>query len=114
MSSLAYNLTRKLEWMGRRLRYIDDAEKINDWAMAMKTLNSVLKDLDIKDCSDGWKPWTKIHAKVDQKLRMTKTRSETHESQTAQKPGYRLMIKGSIFKGGHLKTKKVYKSAEQL
>ena len=57
MSSIAYNLTRKLEWMGRRLRYIDNANEIKDWVTTMKTINSLLKDVDIKPCKDSWKPW---------------------------------------------------------
>ena len=59
MSSIAYNLTRKLEWMGRRLRYIDNANEIKDWVTTMKTINSLLKDVDIKSCKDSWKPWRK-------------------------------------------------------
>ena len=59
MSSVAYNLTRKLEWMGRTLRRIDDAGEIRDWVAAMSAINGLLKQVDIKICSDDWQPWCK-------------------------------------------------------
>ena len=59
MSSIAYNLTRKLEWMGRRLRHIDDAGEIKNWVSAMNDINCLLKEVDIKECSDGWRPYRK-------------------------------------------------------
>ena len=46
-----------MEWMGRRLRWIDGTEEIKKWAAAMSALNVVLKDLDIKGYSDNWRPW---------------------------------------------------------
>ena len=59
MSSIAYNLSRKMEWMGRRLRHIDDAAEILNWVSAMKEINSLLKEVDIKEHKDTWKPWNK-------------------------------------------------------
>ena len=60
MSSVAYNLTRKLEWMGRRLRRIDKAAEITNWISAMKDINCLLKEVDIKECKDTWwRPWSK-------------------------------------------------------
>ena len=64
MSSVAYNLTRKLEWMGRRLRHIDEVAAIKAWIAAMKEINSLLKEVDIKECSDTWKPWSKKESAV--------------------------------------------------
>ena len=58
MSSIAYNLTRKMEWMGRRLRKIDDVEEIKQWVSAMREINDLLKEVDIKDCKDAWRPWS--------------------------------------------------------
>ena len=59
MSSIAYNLSKKLEWMARRLRRIDDVGDIMDWIKAMTAINSLLKDTDNdhKDYRDDWKPW---------------------------------------------------------
>ena len=59
MSSLAYNLTRKIEWMGRRLRHINDVDEITKWVSAMKDINCLLNEVDIKECIDSWKPWRK-------------------------------------------------------
>ena len=59
ISSIAYNITRKMEWMGRRLRYIDEAEDIKEWVAAMSALNALLKEVDSKGCLDNWKPWKK-------------------------------------------------------
>ena len=58
MSSLAWNIKRKMEWMGRNLRKIDDAAELKNWASALRELNSVLKELDIKDYKDNWRPWS--------------------------------------------------------
>ena len=58
MSSLAWNIKRKMEWMGRNLRKIDDAAELIKWASALRELNSVLKELDIKDYTDNWRPWS--------------------------------------------------------
>ena len=57
MSSLAWNIKRKMEWMGRKLRKIDDAAELISWASALRELNSVLKELDIKEYKDNWRPW---------------------------------------------------------
>ena len=59
MSSIAFNLTRRMEWMGRRLRHIDDAAEILNWVSAMKEINGLLKEVDIKEHKDTWKPWSK-------------------------------------------------------
>ena len=81
MSSIAYNLTRKLEWMERRLRYIDNANEIKDWVTSMKTINSLLKEVDIKSCSDSWKPWRKREYRVKKDLSKT-----VFESTVCSKP----------------------------
>ena len=57
MSSVAYNLWRKLEYMSRRLRHIDDVGKIEQWIAAMTAINTLLKDIEIKDYKDEWRPW---------------------------------------------------------
>ena len=57
MSSVAYNLWRKLEFMSRRLRHIDDVEKIIEWTQAMTAINRLLKEIDIKEYRDDWRPW---------------------------------------------------------
>ena len=58
MSSIAYNLTRKMEWMGRRLRKIDDVDDIKQWVSAMREINDLLKEVDIKECENTWRPWS--------------------------------------------------------
>ena len=57
MSSVAYNLWRKLEFMSRRLRHIDDVGKILEWTQAMTAINTLLKEVDIKEYRDDWRPW---------------------------------------------------------
>ena len=57
MSSVAYNLSRKLEWMARRIRRIDDAGEIKLWVEAMAAINCLLKVVEFKDYNDDWKPW---------------------------------------------------------
>ena len=64
MSSVAFNLTRKLEWMGRRLRYVDDAGEIRDWIAAMKAINCLIQEVHIKKCSNNWQPWNRVCRKV--------------------------------------------------
>ena len=59
MSSICYNLKRKMEWMGRRLRKIDKAEEIKQWVSAMREINGLLKEVEIKEYKDTWKPWRK-------------------------------------------------------
>ena len=73
MSSVAYNLTRKMEWMGRRLRRIDDASEIKEWVTAMTAINCLLKEVHIKPCSDNWRPWSKIEYGGKKDLRDTDT-----------------------------------------
>ena len=79
MSSVAYNITRKMEWMGRRLRYIDEAGEIKEWAAAMSALNSVLKEVDIKVTTDNWRPWRRPNdsEKVDGKIKSTSSREDS-------------------------------------
>ena len=43
--------------MARRLRHIDDVDKIKDWIEAMTAINRLLKDTDIKEYRDDWMPW---------------------------------------------------------
>ena len=57
MSSVAYNLSRKLEWMARRVRRIDDAWEIKNWVEAMTAINCLLKEVDTRVYTDDWKPW---------------------------------------------------------
>ena len=61
MSSIAWNIKRKMEWMGRKLRKIDDADELIKWAAALRELNGVLKELDDKEYTDNWKPWRHRH-----------------------------------------------------
>ena len=59
MSSIAYNLSKKLEWMARRLRHIDDVEKMKEWIELMSAITRLLKDTDKegKEYRDEWRPW---------------------------------------------------------
>ena len=75
MSSVKYNIKRKMEWMGRRLRYIDGAGEIKEWATAMSALNVVLKEIDIKGSADNWRPWKKSKEVVREDLRTTGSQS---------------------------------------
>lgn len=59
MSSICYNLKRKMEWMGRRLRKIDKAEDIKQWVSAMREINGLLKEVEINEYRDTWRPWSK-------------------------------------------------------
>ena len=59
MSSVAFNLTKKIEWMGRRLRWIDDPAEIKEWVAVMTAINKLLKEVETKCCSDSWHPWSK-------------------------------------------------------
>ena len=72
MSSVAYNLSRKLEWMSRRIRRIDVAGEIKDWVEAMSAINSLLNEVDVKEYNDDWRPWntagTKQKHSVDKGL----------------------------------------------
>ena len=58
MSSIAYNLKRKMEWMGRQLRKMDEAQDIKHWVSTMREINGLLKEIDKKDYKDTWKPWS--------------------------------------------------------
>ena len=69
MSSVAYNITRKMEWMGRRLRHIDEPVDIKKWVTAMSALNSLLKEVDIIGSPDNWKPWERTNDAVKEDLR---------------------------------------------
>ena len=60
-----------MEWMGRRLRYIDGAGEIKEWATAMSALNVVLKEIDIKGSADNWRPWQKSKEVAREDLRTT-------------------------------------------
>ena len=51
MSSVTYNLKKKLEWMSRRIRRIDVAGDIKDWVEAMAAINRLMK-VDVKVYSD--------------------------------------------------------------
>jgi len=73
MSSLAYNLTRKLEWMGRRLRHINDTTEIQDWVATMKAINCLPKEVDIKSCCDDWQPWSQSNKKGNRSVNITIT-----------------------------------------
>ena len=73
MSSLKYNITRKMEYMGRRLRHIDAAGEIKEWVGAMTALNSLLKDLNIKSCTDNWRPWKSTKEVGNDELRKPMT-----------------------------------------
>ena len=57
MSSVAYNLMRKLEYMSRRLRHIDEVGKIREWTEAMIAINRLLKEINVKEYRDDWRPW---------------------------------------------------------
>ena len=48
-----------MEWMGRHLRKIDDVADIKDWVSAMREINGLLMEVEIKDCKDNWSPWCK-------------------------------------------------------
>ena len=55
--SVAYNLLRKLEWMSRRLRRIDDIGEIKKWVSTMIAINSLLKGVDTQTYKNEWRPW---------------------------------------------------------
>ena len=59
MSSAAYNLSRKFEWMARRLRKIDDVVEIKEWIAAMSAINTLLKEFEFKEYRNTWQPWRK-------------------------------------------------------
>ena len=49
MSSVAFNLKRKLEWMGT-IRYINYAGELK--------ISSLLKEINIKEFTNKWKAWS--------------------------------------------------------
>ena len=57
--------------MRRRLRYTDAAGKIKEWVDAMSTIISLLKQVEIKRCSNNWMPWSKRNegVKIDFRTR---------------------------------------------
>ena len=75
MSSFVYNITRKLEWMGRRIRYIDEAGDITEWVAAMSALNSLLNEVDIKGSSDNWRPWRRTKDAMKEDFRKNGSQS---------------------------------------
>ena len=75
MSSVAYNITRKIEWMGRRLRHINEAGEIKVWVSAMSALNALLNVVDIKGSSDNWRPWKNSKDGVKDDLRKMESQS---------------------------------------
>ena len=60
-----------MEWMGRRLRRIDGAGEIKEWAAAMSALNIVFKEIEIKGSSDNWRPWKKPMEETTEDLMKT-------------------------------------------
>ena len=67
MSSVAFNLSRKLEWMSRRIRHIDNGGKLIEWIAAMTAINKLLKELvKTKVYRDEWTPWP--HGKKSEKV----------------------------------------------
>ena len=59
MSTVAYNLTRKIEWMGTRLRWIDQQENIKVRVADMTAISNSLKEVETKWSSNSWQPWSK-------------------------------------------------------
>ena len=67
MSSVAFNLSRKLEWMARRIRHIDNGVKLIEWIAAMTAINKLLNEIDTtKVYRDEWTPWP--HGKKSEKV----------------------------------------------
>ena len=102
MSSLAFNITRKLEWMGRRLRWKDDAGEIKEWVSAMTALNCLLKEVEIEPCRDSWQPWSENdHIRGDKKgVRVARIRSQASSNPTD--------------KAGHVGSKREWRSIGNL
>ena len=59
MTSAAYNLSQKLEWMSRQLRWINEEPKINSWIKTMHSLNDLLLVLakNTEVFKDGWRAY---------------------------------------------------------
>jgi len=77
-SSAAFNLWKKLEWMSRRLRHIDDAAEIIHWIEAMNSIYGLVQLVAKNgiDYRDGWKPWSD-----QQKVQLSKRTSEHNNSE---------------------------------
>ena len=60
-SSAAFNLSKKFEWMSRRIRYIDDAESIQKWIAAMEAIFNLIQLAATlsEEYADGWRPNTR-------------------------------------------------------
>ena len=103
MSSVAYNITRKMEWMGRRLRYIDEAGEIKEWAAALSALNCVLKEVDIKETTDNWRPWRRPNdsEKVDGKIKSTSSRWDSLASKMGMETKKTVRGKSHILANAH-------------
>ena len=56
---MALNLSKKLEWMSRRLRWIDEVAEIQQWVAAMTNINKLMKEVasDTETYKDNWKPY---------------------------------------------------------
>ena len=111
MSSVAYNLTRKMEWMGRRLRYIDEPGLIGEWVVAMTAINTLLKEVESKCCTDDWQPWSKKEGGEKKDLTKEMPRSKrTHglvellrlvpEGKKSMEPNKKVRIEGNFPKTG--------------
>jgi len=66
MSSAAFNLSKNLEWMSRRLRHINDPSSIQEWIAAMNSILSLMQSLVAKTDVhiDGWRP-SKAPTKIE-------------------------------------------------
>ena len=60
MTSVAYNLSKKLEWMGRRLRWIDEAKDLKSWIETMQSVNELMQLVgqNKDEYKDGWRKYT--------------------------------------------------------
>ena len=98
MSSIKWNITKKMEWMGRRLRRINGSEEIKEWAAAMSALNVVLQELDIKVYSDNWRPWKRpVKGGMDDLRKMSSpSYMETEHPTTGIVGGGELLVKPVI------------------
>ena len=57
--SVALNLSKKLEWMSRRLRWIDEVAAIREWVAVMTAINKLMKEAakDTETYKDCWRPY---------------------------------------------------------
>ena len=88
MSSIAWNLSRKMEWMARRIRHIDDAGKIMEWMAAMSAINKVLRETDTTVYKDEWGSWRQ--GKISEKV--LKRNVDVEEPAKAETMTQRLMM----------------------